>query len=89
MRNQPGPATTQDQGPGEGRLTFSASIGATTVLLSIWALLVVGSFVLDDTLSPRFFDLPLGAFLAGQGALMGLVIVGIRVARADLEGRRR
>jgi putative solute:sodium symporter small subunit len=79
----------QDQSPGKVRLTFSASTIATKVLFSIWALVVVGSFVLDDTLSPRFFDLPLGAFLAGQGALMGLVIVGIRVARADLEEGRR
>ena len=89
MREQPGPATMPDHIPNQGRLTFSASTVATTALLSIWALVAVGSFMLDDTLSPRFLDLPLGAFLAGQGALMGLVIVGIRVARTDLTDTRR
>jgi putative solute:sodium symporter small subunit len=79
----------QDHSPNQGRLTFSAGTIATTALLSIWALVAVGSFMLDDTLSPRFLDLPLGAFLAGQGALMGLVIVGIRVARTDLTDTRR
>lgn len=89
MREQPGPATMQDHSPNQGRLTFSTSTIATTALLSIWALVAVGSFMLDDTLSPRFLDLPLGAFLAGQGALMGLVIVGIRVARTDLTDTHR
>ena len=70
---------------GKGRGWRSAT--ATGLLLSIWALLVVGSFMLDDTMSPRFLDLPLGAFLAGQGALMGLVLVGIRIARPDMQDR--
>jgi putative solute:sodium symporter small subunit len=87
MRKQPAPANLHDEDAGTERLKISASMLATTALLSIWGLVAVGSFLVDDTLSPRFLDLPLGAFLAGQGALMGLVIVGIRVARADLEGR--
>jgi putative solute:sodium symporter small subunit len=75
-----------DQASGASRRRRGAY--ATGTLLAVWSLLTLGSFMLDDTLAPRFLDMPLGAFLAGQGALMGLVIVGMRVARADLDYRR-
>lgn len=63
----------------ESRLTVTTMAAAT--LLVAWALIAAASLLLDTTLSPRFLDLPLGAFLAGQGALVGLVIVGVRVSR--------
>jgi putative solute:sodium symporter small subunit len=63
----------------ESRLTVTTVAAAT--LLVAWALIATASLLLDTTLSPRFLDMPLAAFLAGQGALVGLVIVGVRVSR--------
>lgn len=54
---------------------------AAGLLLLGWAAVAGFSLLLDTSLSPRFLDLPLGAFLAGQGALIGLVIVGVRLTR--------
>ena len=63
----------------ESRLTMTGMAAAS--LLFGWAVIAAGTFVLDQTLSVRFLDMPLGAFLAGQGALVGLVVVGVRVSR--------
>ncbi len=51
------------------------------VLLGGWALLIAAGFLVGDAI--RFLDMPLGAFVAGQGALLGVVVVGVRVAGAD------
>lgn len=63
----------------ESRLTMTGMAAAS--LLLGWAAIAAGTFVFDQTLSIRFLDMPLGAFLAGQGALVGLVVVGVRVSR--------
>lgn len=55
----------------------------TAMFVGGWALLIAAGFLIGDAI--RFLDLPLGAFVAGQGALLGVVIVGVRVAGA---GRR-
>jgi uncharacterized membrane protein len=57
------------------------------MLIGGWTLLVAGSFMFDDVATMRFLDLPIGAFLAGQGALMGLVLVGYRVVSTDPDDR--
>ncbi len=51
------------------------------LLLGGWAVATGASFLLAD--ATRFLDMPLGAFMAGQGALLGVVIVGVRVSGAD------
>ena len=89
MTTKPSPVRATLGTLSPARLVRSRGAVATTALLGLWGLVTVGSFMLDDQLSPRFLDLPLGAFLAGQGALMGLVMVGIRIVRTDLEGRGR
>lgn len=65
----------------ESRLTIP-SLAAGLLLLG-WAAISGVSLLLDASLSPRFLDLPLGAFLAGQGALLGIVIVGMRFTRVE------
>lgn len=67
------------QATAESRLTMTGMAAA--LLLLGWAVIAGATLFLDSSLSPRFLDLPLGAFLAGQGALMGLVVVGVRVTR--------
>ena len=67
------------QATAESRLTMTGMAAA--LLLLGWAVIAGATFFLDSSLSPRFLDLPLGAFLAGQGAVMGLVVVGMRVTR--------
>ncbi len=52
-----------------------------SLLLGGWAIATGASFLLAD--ATRFLDMPLGAFMAGQGALLGVVIVGVRVSGAD------
>lgn len=68
----------------ETRWTVNRMAGVS--LIGAWVLATVASFLvdpvmIDPTLSSRFLDMPLGAFLAGQGALIGLVIIGVRVSR--------
>jgi uncharacterized membrane protein len=71
---------TQQSLTAEARFTMT---GAGAIgLFAGWVLVAAASLMLDSSLSPRFLDLPLGAFLAGQGAVLGLVVVGVRVARA-------
>jgi uncharacterized membrane protein len=52
---------------------------AVALLLGGWTAAAALLLVIGDPLGARFLDLPLGALLAGQGALVGLVIVGVRV----------
>jgi uncharacterized membrane protein len=56
---------------------------ATVVLVGGWAAAATVLLAVGDPLGARFLDLPLGALLAGQGALVGLVIVGVRVTAAQ------
>lgn len=55
----------------------SLAVGA---LIGGWAFAALISFVLGDLAEMRFLDLPIGAYLAGQGALVAIVVVGIRIA---------
>lgn len=67
-----------------GRRSGAVANGPLAALfLGGWALLIASAFLIGDAI--RFLDLPLGALVAGQGALLGVVIVGVRVADA---GRR-
>jgi putative solute:sodium symporter small subunit len=48
-----------------------------------WVAVAALSFLLDRLAGVRFLNLPLGLFVAGQGALIALVIVAVRAARDD------
>lgn len=61
---------------------FSVTSLGAAGLFAGWILVALASLMVDSTLSPRFLDLPLGALLASQGAVLGLVVVGVRVARS-------
>jgi uncharacterized membrane protein len=58
---------------------------AVALLLGGWTVAAALLLLIGDPLGARFLDLPLGALLAGQGALVGLVIVGVRVAYTDTD----
>lgn len=77
--------STRTQTVPETRWTVNRMAGA--LLLGAWGVATLGSFLIDPSMSPRFLDMPLGAFLAGQGALVGLVIIGVRVTRVDSPDR--
>lgn len=51
------------------------------LLLSGWALATLAGLMLTD--ATMFLDLPLGAYLAGQGAFLGLIVVGFSAIRFD------
>ncbi|SEA31607.1 hypothetical protein [Rubrimonas cliftonensis] len=53
-----------------------------------WAIVTVIAFVAADAVATRFFDLPLAAFLAGQGALVGAVAL-VGLSRRPGEAARR
>jgi uncharacterized membrane protein len=67
------------QGEGKWRLNRLAAM----FLLGGWTAAAALLLVIGEPLGARFLDLPLGALLAGQGALVGLVIVGVRVVAAE------
>jgi uncharacterized membrane protein len=58
---------------------------AIALLLGGWTTAAALLLLIGDPLGARFLDLPLGALLAGQGALVGLVIVGVRVVATDID----
>lgn len=87
MVNKPTPLETGSI-DGEGGTDQKSDSKVIAAIIAVWCLLVVGSFTLGDSVTPRFLDIPISAFLAGQGALVGLVLVGIRVAKPDLDDRR-
>jgi putative solute:sodium symporter small subunit len=61
---------------------------AVALLLGAWAMAATLMMLMGDPLGARFLDLPLGVYLAGQGAVIALVIVGFSIAgRAEGEGR--
>lgn len=44
-----------------------------------WIVVSLIAFFAADAVTARFFDLPLGAFFAGQGALVwAVVVIGLR-----------
>lgn len=57
------------------------NVAMAALLIAGWGVATAVGFLLED--STRFLDLPLGAFIAGQGALLGVVIVGVRISGAD------
>ncbi len=59
----------QDALAGDHGLTFW---GIAPLVIG-WAIVTVIAFLAADAFATRFFDLPLAAFLAGQGALVGAV----------------
>lgn len=56
---------------------------STRALIGGWSLAAAATFLIGEVAGARFLDLPLGAFVAGQGALVSLLVVGVRVARTD------
>ncbi|MFN3612948.1 MAG: sodium/substrate symporter small subunit [Rubrimonas sp.] len=46
-----------------------------------WSVLCLVAFATTDLEAMRFLGLPLGVYLAGQGALMVALALGARVAR--------
>ena len=61
---------------------------AVALLLGAWAMAASLMMLMGDPLGARFLDLPLGVYLAGQGAVIALVIVGFAIAaRAEDESR--
>lgn len=52
-------------------------------LIAGWSAAVLVGLCLADLGPLQFLDLPLGAYLAGLGALVGLVIIGVRLAPVD------
>lgn len=56
-----------------------ASLRSVLALASVWALTAAVAFWLGDGFAARFLDLPLSAYLAGQGALMAAVGFTIRL----------
>jgi len=52
------------------------STGAATTLLLGWLAASLAAFAVAD--ARGVLDLPVGALFAGQGALIGLVLVGVR-----------
>lgn len=54
---------------------------AVALLLSGWAAVAILTLALDGFATLRFLDLPIGAYLAGQGALVAGVLVAVRMAR--------
>ncbi len=58
------------------RVSMAALIGG-------WSLAAAATWLIGEVAGARFLDLPLGAFVAGQGALVSLVVVGVRIARTD------
>jgi len=65
----------------KARQAFGVNRAMALLLLGGWALATALCFMAGD--ATRFLDLPLGAFMAGQGALLGVVIVGVRVSGID------
>ena len=59
---------------------------AVLLLLSGWAGVAGLTLMLDGVAALRFLDLPIGAYLAGQGALVAGVLIAVRVARGDRFG---
>ena len=53
---------------------------ATKALIGGWGLAALGAFLVGEVTGARFLDLPIGAFVAGQGAFVSLVVVGVRIA---------
>lgn len=61
---------------------------AVALLLGAWAAAAALTMLMGDPLGARFLDLPLGVFLAGQGAVIALVILGFSLAgRAERDGQ--
>lgn len=48
-----------------------------------WSVAVVVAFPISEFGGMEFLDLPLGAYIAGQGALVGLVLVGVQAVRSE------
>jgi len=60
---------------GEAALGDAGLTASSVVMLVLgWVVACVIAFFAADALAARFFDLPLGAFLAGQGTLVGAVV---------------
>jgi putative solute:sodium symporter small subunit len=56
---------------------------AVLLLMSGWAMVAVLTFAVDGFATLRFLDLPIGAYLAGQGAMVAGVLVAVRISRGD------
>jgi putative solute:sodium symporter small subunit len=54
---------------------------AAGAILGGWGLLTLVAFSMTDVFAATFLGLPFGAYIAGQGALLGLVIIGLTVSR--------
>lgn len=77
-----GEAKTAERRPGLNRAAIAALIGA-------WGVGAALVFLLGEPAGARFLDLPLGAYLAGQGALMSGLVLGARAAfPVEAEARR-
>jgi uncharacterized membrane protein len=70
-----------EEGRDGGGLPLSLVIGG-------WGLAALATLVVGEFAGMRFLDLPLGAFVAGQGALVSLVVVGVRIALPSDRGAR-
>ncbi len=71
-----------DTGSGS-RTRWRVSRDARIALVAGWVAVAALSFLLDRLAGVRFLNMPLGLFVAGQGALIALVIVAVRAARDE------
>lgn len=65
------------------KLRVTGALGA--LVAGGWTLAALLTFLFDDPSGTRFLDLPLGAYMAGQGAFVALVLVGVRFASEEGE----
>ncbi|TVQ57054.1 MAG: DUF4212 domain-containing protein [Rhodobacteraceae bacterium] len=66
------------------RNRWQVNRAAVASLLGAWAAAAALLILMGEPLGARFLDLPLGVYLAGQGAVIGAVILGVAlVGRAD------
>lgn len=70
----------RDSGPGRERA--GGGIGA-AALAGLWAIGAAVAYWLGDAAQVEFLDLPLGAYVAGQGAIMAVAVMAFRVTGAD------
>ncbi len=58
-----------------------ATRGALLLLMVGWTAVAAVALLLTDGMVARFLDMPLAFYLAGQGVLMALVIVSVRIVQ--------
>ncbi len=69
--------------PARAETRWTMNRVAALLLVGGWAAVAALTLMLDGFASIRFLDMPIGAYLAGQGALVAGVLVAVRVARPE------